>query len=78
LASAAVSESDQVAPEAISQAIEKVASVLARLRHTDGGLAADFHAASRPVNWSPSDQALAMLGVRPAPAEKSREWVMRD
>jgi uncharacterized heparinase superfamily protein len=66
-ASAAVSESDQVAPKAITLAIEKVASVLRALRHTDGGLAR-FHGGGRGLDGR-LDQALAMAGVRPAPAE---------
>lgn len=66
-ASAAVSESDQMVPKAVSDAIEKVAATLRALRHTDGALAR-FHGGGRGLDGR-LDQALAMAGVRPAPAE---------
>ncbi len=66
-AAAAVSESEQVAPKPVLEAIERVAATLRALRHTDGGLAR-FHGGGRGLEGR-LDQALAMAGVRPAPAE---------
>lgn len=60
----ALAEAGRLAPEALIQAMERIAPTLRALRHADGGLAR-FHGGGRGLEGR-LDQALAAAGVKPS------------